>query len=376
MHSLAKLTAKVDKPFLLTIIALTVLGFFIFSSASLGVLTRSEDQFKAIALNQFLFGLCAGAVAMFVTAITPYKFWKKISLGAFIFSVILAILVFVPGIGWRHGGATRWIAIGSFNFQPAEILKMGYIIYLAALLSKYKDKIHTFKYGIVPFCILTGIVGVLLVLQPDNDTFFMTAMAGLAMLFVSGARLRHIAILFLIGLLSAGLIFATRPYVRERVMTFLHPDKNALTSGYQIQQSLIAIGSGGILGKGFGQSTQKFGFLPEPIGDSIYAVASEEFGFLGSVIIIVLFLYFTVRGLKIAATAQDEFGRLLVIGIIILIIAGSFFNIAAMLAIMPLSGTPLLFISHGGTALFLTLAEVGIILNISKRKNSRTSKAE
>jgi cell division protein FtsW (lipid II flippase) len=166
-------------------------------------------------------------------------------------------------------------------------------------------------------------------------------------------------------------IFYARPYVRDRVMTFFHPEEKALSSGYQIQQSLIAIGSGGVLGKGFGQSTQKFGFLPEPIGDSIFAVASEEFGFMGSVAIVLCFLFFTLRGLKIASCTEDSFGRLLAVGIVILIISGSFINIASMLSIFPLSGTPLNFISHGGTALFFTLAEVGIILNISKSRKEK-----
>ena len=363
-------TKKLDKQFLFGILVLTITGFFIFSSASLGILTKSEDKFKAIALNQFLFGLCLGLVALTITSFIHYKYWKKISLIAFIGSVILTALVFVPGIGWSHGGATRWISFGTWSFQPGEILKIGYIMYLSAIFSKHKNKIGTFRYGLLPFGILTGIVGTLLVLQPDTDTFFMTAFAGMCMFFVAGARWRDILTIIVIGIIGFGIILYTHPYIQKRVITFINPDKNALTSGYQIQQSLIAIGGGGVLGKGFGQSTQKFGYLPEPIGDSIFAVASEEFGFVGSLTLIILFLFFTLRGLKIATSTEDEFGRLLALGIVILIIAGSFINIAAMLAIIPLSGTPLLFISHGGTALFLTLAEVGIILNISKYRKT------
>ena len=305
---------------------------------------------------------------MFAISVVPYEFWKKFSMPAFILSSILTALVFVPGIGWMHGGANRWIHIGSFNLQPSEILKIGYVIYLAAIFSKYKNKIASIKYGFLPFILISSVVGIILVLQPDNDTFFMIFFAGLCMYYVAGARKKHILILVLMGVIGMGVIFLTRPYVRDRVMTFINPSKNPLTSGYQIQQSLIAIGSGGLMGKGFGQSTQKFSFLPEAMSDSIFAVAGEEFGFLGSVLLIVLFLFFTLRGLKIAANTEDLFGRLTIIGLVILIITGSFFNIAAMLAILPLSGTPLLFVSHGGTALFLTLAEVGIILNISKNR--------
>lgn len=357
-----------DKKFLTSVIILTIVGFFIFTSASLGLLAKNEAVFTAIAFNQFFFGLCLGGIMMFITSLINYKFWKKWSLILFIISIILTALVFVPGIGWRHGGALRWISFFGMSFQPSELLKIGYILYLSAFFSKHKDKIHQFSFGIIPFCLISLVVAIILVMQPDNDTLFITLFAGLSIFFVAGARMRDIVILSLIAVVGLVAIFFARPYVRERVMTFIHPQEKALTSGYQIQQSLIAIGSGGLLGKGFGQSTQKFSFLPEPIGDSIFAVASEEFGFVGSVGIIILFMFFGLRGLKIASRSQDEFGRLLVVGIVILILSESFINISAMLGLIPLSGTPLLFISHGGTALFLTLSVTGIILNISKQK--------
>lgn len=357
---------KIDKPFLISVLVLAVLGFLIFLSASLGVLTRDQNIFMKIALNQVILGLGLGLLSMFLVSKISYKFWKKYSFVFFILAVILTAAVFIPGIGWTHGGATRWIAIGNFTFQPSEILKIGYLMYLATFLSRNKKESQGNKTGIIPFFILTSTVGSILVFQPDNDTFFMTAFAGLSMFFISGARAKDILIIFLIAIIGILAIFYTRPYIRDRVMTFLHPGEKSLSSGYQIQQSLIAIGSGGLLGKGFGQSTQKFGFLPEPIGDSIFAVAGEEFGFVGSVALLACFLFFTLRGLKIASNTEDSFGRLLTVGIVILIISGSFINIASMLSIMPLSGTPLNFVSHGGTALFLTLAEVGIILNISK----------
>lgn len=357
---------SVDKKFLVALISLVVVGVFIFTSASLGLLARADGRFTAIAFNQFFFGVVLGGIACIITSFIPYKFWKKFSLVTFIASCILAALVFVPGIGWSHGGATRWISVFGYSLQPSEFLKIGYLFYLAAVFAKYKDKIRSFKYGLLPFLIITGIVAALILPQPDNDTFFMTALAGFALYFAAGARKRDLGILALIGIITAGCILLAWPYARSRVATFFNSSSNSQTSGYQIEQSLIAIGSGGIMGKGFGQSTQKFNFLPEPIGDSIFAVAGEEFGFLGSIIIILLFLFFALRGLKIAAGAGDEFGRLLALGIVILITVGSFMNIAAMLGIIPLTGTPLIFISHGGTALFIALAEAGIILNISK----------
>ncbi len=374
---IAKNQTKIDKKFLLGVLVLVTVGFFIFISSSLGILTRSKDIFVSVAINQFLFGLVFGLIAMTLVSFIPYRLWKKFSIILFILAVIFTLLVFVPGIGWRHGGALRWIQIGSYNFQPSEVLKVGYLMVLAYFLSKgAKEGKSYFQYKVLPYFVLTSIVGIIFLLQPDNDTFLMTAIAGSCMFFVSDMKLRDFLFIILFGIVGILGVFYARPYVRERIMTYLHPAQNALSSGYQIQQSLIAIGSGGITGKGFGQSTQKFGFLPEPTGDSIFAVAGEEFGFIGSVSIIVLFLFFTLRGLKIASKVEDEFGRLLVVGIVILIITGSFINIASMLGIIPLSGTPLLFVSHGGSALFLAFAEVGIILNISKYRIRNNKKNE
>ncbi|MDQ5950584.1 MAG: cell division protein FtsW [Patescibacteria group bacterium] len=363
---------SVNKPFLISVIILAVAGFFIFSSASLGILARNEQKFFAIAFNQIFFGFILGTIAMIATSFIDFKVWKKFSPYLFLLGVILTLLVFIPGFGIEHGGAKRWVEIFGINFQPSEALKIGYIVYLSALYAKYKDKVKTFRYGLLPYIILTSIVGAILVMQPDNDTFFITALAGFAIFFVAGANWKHIAIAIAIGLVSFAGIVAVRPYVWSRVATFLHITNNPLSSGYQIKQSLVAIGSGGFMGKGFGQSTQKFNSLPEPMGDSIFAVASEEFGFVGSVTILLLFIFFAFSGLKIASKTDDKFGGLFVVGIVILIMTGSFINIGAMLGIIPLSGTPLLFISHGGTALFLTLAQAGIILNISKSKTRAT----
>ncbi len=359
---------KVDIPFLISICILVVAGYLIFTSASFGLLSRQASKYSSIAFNQTVFGLIFGTLACIIISFIDYKNYRKYSLYLYILSVLLTLLVFVPGIGVSLGGSTRWIYIGRFSFQPSEFLKIGFIIYFSAWLSGMKDKADTFKYGFLPFLILTAINGAILLKQPDTDTFLITIFAGLAIYLVGGGRWKYVFILVLCGILSLGIIAYNRPYIMNRITTFIHPGDNSLGSGYQIQQSLIAIGSGGVFGRGFGQSIQKFNVLPEPIGDSIFAVASEEFGFVGAVAIVLLFIFFAFRGLKIASNVPDSFGRLMATGIVIMIVSQAFVNIGAMLGLLPLSGITLPFVSHGGTALFMTLAEVGVVLNISKNK--------
>lgn len=357
---------QIDRPFLITVIILVVAGFFIFTSASLGLLAREGAKFSSVAFSQLFFGIFLGSIALLVTSTIRYRFWRKYAIFIFIFSIIATLLVFVPGLGQEFSGAKRWLDLGPFSLQPAEFLKIGFIIYLAAWLSGLKGKLHTITHGIVPFVILLIIVGTILLSQPDTGTFIVIGVTGITMFIAAGARWRDI--LYLGGSAAAGfsLLAYFQPYIKSRILTFINPAFDPLGASYQIKQSLIAIGSGEIFGRGFGQSVQKFKFLPEPIGDSIFAVAAEEFGFIGSVILISLFIFLALRGLKIAGRAQDHFGGLLVVGIVILIISQSFINIASMLGVIPLTGLPLLFVSHGGSALFFALAEVGIVLNVSK----------
>jgi cell division protein FtsW len=272
----------------------------------------------------------------------------------------------MPSIGIEHGGARRWLAVGSLSFQPSEILKFGFIIYLAAWAGSVKEKIGSFKYGFLPLLVLFGICGGLLLKQPDTDTFLIIIMTGIAMFIAAGGRWRYVFMMLLVGLIGLSFLVYTRPYVKQRITTFLNPTADSLGASYQIQQSLIAIGSGGMFGKGFGQSVQKFTYLPEPVGDSIFAVAAEEFGFFGSVILVAIFLLFATRGLKIASRVPSAFGRLTVVGIVIMIASQAFVNIGAMLGVLPLSGITLPFVSHGGTSLFISLFEVGVVLSISK----------
>jgi len=357
---------KIDIPFFISVIILALAGYLIFSSASLGLLASSGSQYSSVTLNQTIFGLLFGAIACLVTSFIPYQFYKTHAFYIFLASIIATLLVFAPKIGFSHGGAARWVDIGPVSFEPSELLKIGYIIYISAWLTSVKDKVKTFKQGFLPFLIATAVIALVLLKQPDTDTFLVTVFAGLGIFVIAGGRWRYLFATAAIGIIGIAGLAYMRPYVMARITTFMHPQADALGSGYQIQQSLIALGSGGLHGRGYGQSIQKFNFLPEPIGDSIFAVAGEEFGFIGTSLLILFFCFFAVRGLKIASQAKDSFGRLLASGIVILVIAQAFVNIGAMTNILPLSGIPLPFVSHGGTSLLITLAEIGIILNISK----------
>ncbi len=360
-----------DRFFFGLILALALAGFLVFTSASLGLLGKSGASFTLVAIKQGVI-LLLGLGAMLAVAKIPSNFWKKYALIILIISIVITLLVFIPGVGLASGGAKRWILIPlgslSFSFQPAEVLKFGFIVYLAAWLASLKDRIASFKKGFLPFILLLAIPGVILLLQPNTSILAVITIASLAMFLVAGGKFRHLAILFLAGSLVLGVLILTRPYVKARVMTYLNPSHDTAGSSWQINQALIAIGSGGLLGRGFGQSVQKFKFLPEPIGDSIFAVAGEEFGLLGTTTLVILFLIFTLWGLKIAARAPDQFGRLLALGIVILIVAQSFINIGAMLGLIPLTGAPLIFISQGGSALFLALIEAGVVLSISRSR--------
>jgi len=354
-----------------TVIILVLVGFLIFSSASLGLLAREGARFSSVAFNQFLFGIVGGFGALYVISSIHYRTWRKYAFYIFLFTLGLTTLVFVPGLGLEHGGATRWVHIAGFSFQPAELLKIGFVVYMATWLSGMYRHVHTFMKGTLPFLGILALVGIVMLLQPDTDTFAIMAASGVAMFIAAGGRIRDVGIMFLSAVVLLAVLAFTRPYIMDRLTTFIDPSADPLGSSYQVQQSLIAIGSGGFSGRGFGQSIQKFEYLPEPIGDSIFAVASEEFGFIGSTLLVLLFVAFAFRGFRVATHAPDLFGMLLVVGFVTLITLQAFLNIAAMLSLAPLSGLPLPFISHGGTALLATLASIGVVLNVSKYQKRR-----
>ena len=339
-----------------------------FISSSLGVLAKNEGIFYSILFNQLVLGLGLGFLGMYFALKIDYLFWRKYSLYFFLVSIILTAAVFIPGLGLTHLGAMRWIKLGPISFQPVEILKFGFIFYFAAWLSWAKNKVQDFKFGILPLGIMLAIIAVILFKQPDTKSFILITFTGISMLFISGVSMKYILGLILGSLLVLGSLVFFTPYLQDRVKTFLDPSQDAQGSSYQIQQSLIALGSGGVWGRGYGQSIQKFSYLPEPQGDSLFAVLGEEFGLVGTLSTILLYLIFIFRGFRIANNSPDLFSRLLVSGIVIMIGAQSFMHIAAVTGVFPLTGVPLVFMSHGGTSLMLDLIMMGIVLRISKNK--------
>ncbi len=358
---------KIDTWFLTLVLLLAGGGFLIFLSASFGLLAREEGaQMSSIVFNQVFLGLIPGLALLFLCSKINYKIWKKYAFYIFLTSILVTLLVFIPGVGLTLKGASRWILVGPLTFQPAEFLKLGLVLYLATWFSGVRLKVHTFAYGLIPVFIFLGIVGFILAKQPDTGTLIVMLASATGIFFASGARIRDIAVLGVAVVAGLAALALTRPYIQERILTYINPFSDVQGAGWQIGQAFIAIGSGGLLGRGFGHGVQKFTYLPEPISDSIFAVAAEEFGLIGALLIILLFTLFALRGFQIANRAPDYFSRLIVIGIVILITGQAFLNIGSMLGIFPLTGLPLPFISHGGTALLFTFVGSGIILNISR----------
>jgi len=361
---------SVDK--LLLTIVLILLAFGLVMIASAGVIyseTRFADEYYFFK-HQFFFGVLPGLLVLYIFSRIDYHFWRKISVPLFFVSVIFLILVFVPGIGSRIYGASRWIQLGPFSFQPSEMAKLSIIIYLAAWLeSRGIRRIKDVFEGFLPFLGIMGLIGFLIMKQPDTGTLGIIILTSMSIFFVSGASVRHIFSLGAIGAFVLWILIKIEPYRFNRISTFLDPKVDPQGIGYQINQALLAIGSGGLWGVGLGHSRQKFNYLPEPVGDSIFAIIGEELGMIGAVILVVLIILLALRGIKIAKNSPDMFGRLLATGIIMWVVFQAFINISANIALVPLTGVPLPFVSYGGTSLIFLMSAVGILLNISKHSN-------
>ncbi|MDP2631784.1 MAG: putative lipid II flippase FtsW [Candidatus Uhrbacteria bacterium] len=358
---------KIDKTFLFLVIGITLFGLIILTSASspLGY-DKFGDSYYFIK-HQLTLGLLPGIAAFLLTISIPYKKWKTVAFPMLLISVGLLILVFIPGVGADFGTfANSWVDLGAFSFQPSEIVKLTFLIYLAAWMEKRRDELKDFHSGLVPFLIILGIISTLMLLQPDLGTLSIIAAMAFVIYFVAGGPLVYLMGIGASGVAAFLLAIQTSPYRAARFMTFLHPELDPQGVGYQINQALLAIGSGGFFGRGYGHSLQKFQYLPEVAGDSIFAIMSEELGFVFTAAFLLVFLFLILRGLKIAEMSDDNFGKFLVVGIIAWFGVQAFVNIGAMLGVMPITGVPLPFMSYGGTSLVVSLAASGLILNVSK----------
>ena len=353
---------------ILFFVLVTLLGIGLLMIASAGVLygeSRFGDSYYFF--KQQLLGLGVGFLALFFFQSVDYRAWKRFVVPVFFIAIALLILVFIPGFGTTVYGAARWVAIGPISFQPSEVMKLAIILYLSAWLStKGQGKAGDFYEGLVPFLLILSFVGFLIIKQPDTGTLGLIFIIAMSIFFASGAKLAHIGGLAVSAFLFLLILIKLAPYRMQRLLVFLNPEHDPSGAGYQITQALIAVGSGGLFGIGLGQSRQKFNYLPEPVTDSIYAVLSEEFGLMGAGLVLCLFVFIAWRGFLIARGAQDEFGRLLAVGITTWIVGQAFINIGAISGLIPLTGIPLPFISYGGTSLAVLLGSFGILLNISR----------
>lgn len=359
---------KSDNILLFTVFALLAFGLIMIASA--GVVYsegRFGDQYYFFK-RQLLYGILPGLLAFYICQKIDYHYWKKISVPLFLISLVGLVLVFVPGMGNKLYGASRWLQLGPISFQPSEMAKLAIIIYLAAWLeSRGTRRVRDFFEGFLPFIGIMALVGFLIIKQPDMGTLGVIVITMIIMFFSSGSRLSHLFWMAVAGISTFLILIKVEPYRMNRLLIFMNPDLDPRGIGYHINQALLAVGSGGILGLGLGHSRQKFYYLPEPVGDSIFAVIGEELGLIGALALVVLFSVFALRGFKIAKNSPDDFGKLLGIGITSWVIFQAFINICAIIAIIPLTGVPLPFISYGGTSIVFLLAGVGILMNISKQ---------
>lgn len=361
-------SGRPDYLFISLFFGILTFGLIMLSSVSTVVSYQKFGNSFYYISHQLLFGVLPGTVLFFLVSRIDYHIWKRYAFALIIISIGLLVLVFLPGLGFSYGGATRWVHLGPILFQPSEVVKLTFLLYLATWLSSRDAKsIKDFSYGFLPFLSLLGSIAFLIILEPDIGTMAVIVVIAFCMYFVAGAHMGHIGL----AICGAGILFFilihTASYRLQRFMTFLHPELDPQGIGYHLNQALLAVGSGGIFGRGFGHSRQKYAYLPEATGDSIFAIIAEELGFILSALVVVLFVLFTFRGLRIASEAPDDFGRYICVGIMAWVAFQAFINIGAMLSLVPLTGIPLPFTSYGSSSLLILMTAVGIVVNVSRQ---------
>lgn len=336
----------------------------VFSSSYVVADYKMGDAFFYLKRQLLFVGV--GVIAMFFFMMTPYGLWKKYSKLILLGGFLLLGLVLIPGVGLVRNGAQSWIGIGAFSIQPSEFMKLGLIMFLSTYLTYNQKYITSFKKGFFPSIILVFTAFGLIMLQPDLGTGVVLVLTCMILIFIAGAKLSHFFGLASLGVVAFLLLIISAPYRIKRITAFINPWEDPLGDGFQIIQSLYALGPGGLMGVGLGDSIQKYFYLPEPQTDFIFAILGEELGFIGGSAVIILFGLLFWRGIKIALTTQDEFGRYLALGITAMLAIQVMINISVVIGLIPVTGITLPFLSYGGSSLTLTLCAVGILLNISK----------
>ncbi len=348
------------------VFVLTIFGLAMLASASseLGRIQFNDSYYYL--RHQIYNGLSVGIIGFFLGYFIYYGHLKKFALPLLLIGIIALALVFTK-FGLTVRNASRWLALGPLRFQPAEIMKIAFVAYLAAWLSNSKLKrAANFVEGLLPFFLISGLIAVLLLLQPATSTVAILLGTGIIVYFLSGARWKHIFAILLLAIVGFGAVILATPYRMARIVGFLNQSGDIENQNYQINQAMTAIGSGGIMGVGYGQSALKASSLPAPTDDSIFAVISEELGFVGAGSVVILFAALTLRLFWLARKMRDNFGKLILVGFAAVIALQSFTNMAAISGLIPLTGVPLPFVSYGGTALAVFLTMSGIAANVSK----------
>lgn len=354
---------KIDKILLISVIILSLFGLLmIYSSSSIWATYKYNDPYKYLK-SQAIF-LILGYFIIFITSKVDYHLYKKYSNHILIISIILLILVLIPGIGTIRNGSRSWFGIGSFGIQPSEFAKLGLIIFTSKYLTR--NKIKDIKSSVLPILLIVLLIFGLIMLQPDFGTGVIIVITIVALLFVSGVNMSFFIKIGLLGLIGVVILVIIAPYRLERITSFLNPWKDPLGSGFQIIQSMYAIGPGGLLGMGLGNSIQKHFYLPEPQTDFIFSIISEELGFAGILIVTTLFITIIYRSITISIKQEDNFAKYLSFGITFSLAFQTLLNLMVVVGLIPVTGVTLPFLSYGGSSLLISLVSIGIVLNISK----------
>ncbi|MBQ3307279.1 MAG: putative lipid II flippase FtsW [Bacilli bacterium] len=359
---------KFDRILFISTILISLFGILmIYSSSSIWAEYKFNDSYHFIKYQSFF--LLMGIILMIMTSRIDYHIYYKYSNLLLIGSIILLILVLIPGIGSIRNGSRSWFGIGSFGIQPSEAAKISLIIFTSKYLSRSDNQIKSFWTGLCPILLISFFIFGLIMLQPDLGTGFIILMSIFSILFISGASMRFFKIGGIFGIVGIICLIIIAPYRMDRITSFINPWKDPLGTGFQMIQSLYAIGPGGLLGLGYGNSIQKHFYLPEPQTDFIFSIISEEFGVMGSILVVSLFCIIFYRGIKISLNTNESFSKYLSFGMTFQIIFQALLNLMVVVGLIPVTGVTLPFLSYGGSSLLVSMTSIGIILNIS-RNNS------